>query len=392
MTEKLLMENNVRGIHLYPDFMEVLLLMFADDIACISDTISGLQKQLNILSIYCATYKLQVNIDKTKVLIFKKGGQLSRREKWYYNGHILETVNGFSYVGVHFTSNLSMYKMAESASIKAKRVLAYLLNSFNEFSYIPVKTFFKVFDAKVCSILFYGSEIWGLKPINCIEKLQTYACKRLLNVNDQCCNDAILGDLGRFLLHIYSVKRCLSYWIRILSLPETRYIKLCYNMLKYYDSIGHVNWVTDVRTVLYSNGYGYVWESQNVPNRNHFITNFVNRLKDQYIQIWKTNICNNPKLVFYKDFKQHFGMELYISKIDISKFRRALAVFRSSAHSLMVEKGRHYDIQETTDIVYIVKLSKKMNIILFYYAFCMRSFVWNIYQIFTYAIERMKVL
>ena len=111
-------------------------------------------------------------------------------------------------------------------------------------------------------------------------------------------------------------------------------------MLKYYDSIGHVNWVTDVRTVLYSNGYGYVWESQNVPNRNHFINNFVNRLKDQYIQI-----NNNPKLVFYKDFKQHFGMELYVSKINISKFRRALAMFRSSAHSLMVEKGRHYDIQ-----------------------------------------------
>ena len=97
-----------------------------------------------------------------------------------------------------FTSNLSMYKMAESASTKAKRVLAYLFNSFNESSYIPVKTFFKVFDAKVCSFLFYGSEIWGLKPINCIEKLQTYACKRLLNVNDQCCNDAILGDLGDF--------------------------------------------------------------------------------------------------------------------------------------------------------------------------------------------------
>ena len=130
----IMMENSVRGIHLYPDVMEVLLLMFADDIACISDTISGLQKQLNILSTYCATYKLQVNIDKTKVLIFKKGGQLSRREKWYYNGHILETVNGFSYVGVHFTSNLSMYKMAESASTKAKRVLAYLFNSFNELS------------------------------------------------------------------------------------------------------------------------------------------------------------------------------------------------------------------------------------------------------------------
>ena len=98
--------------------------------------VSGLQKQLNILSTYCEIYKLQVNIHKTKVLIFKKGCQLSRRDKWYYNGRVLETVNGFSYVVVHFTNNFSMYKMAESASIKAKRVLVYLFNSFNELSYI----------------------------------------------------------------------------------------------------------------------------------------------------------------------------------------------------------------------------------------------------------------
>ena len=163
-------------------------------------------------------------------------------------------------------------------------------------------------------------------------------------------------------------------------------------MLKYFDSIRHVNWVTDVRTGLYSNGYGYVWESQNVPNRNHFITNCVNRLKDQYIQIWKTNICKNPKLMFYKDFKQHFGMELYTSKIDICKCKRDLAMFRSSSHRLMIEKVDIMIIKETTGIVYIVKPSKKMNIILFYYASCIRTFLWNIYQIFTYAIERMNVL
>ena len=101
---------------------------------------------------------MQVNIHKTKVLIFKKGVHLSRRERWYYNGRVLETVNGFSNVGVHFTSNLSMYKMAESASIKAKRVLAYLFNSFNEMSYIPVKPFFKVIDAKVAPFYFMAQK------------------------------------------------------------------------------------------------------------------------------------------------------------------------------------------------------------------------------------------
>ena len=38
--------------------------MFADDIACIADTISGLQKQLNTVNTYCQSYKLTVNTEK----------------------------------------------------------------------------------------------------------------------------------------------------------------------------------------------------------------------------------------------------------------------------------------------------------------------------------------
>ena len=340
----IMVESGVRGIQMFPHLVEIFLLMFADDIACISDTISGLQKELNILNNYCQTYKLKVNVEKTKVLVFKKGGQLSRREKWYFDGNQLEVVNSFSYVGVDFTNRLSLYKMAESMSNKAQRVLAHLFSSFSELSYLPAKTFFKVFDAKVCTVMLYGSEIWGLKYMSCIENIQLYACKRLLGVNLWSCNDAILGDLGRFPMYIFSVKRCLSYWLRLLKLPDTRYVKLCYNMLKYYDSIGHKNWVSDVKHVLYSKGYGFIWESQNVSDEKKILLNFVNRLKDQYIQNWRSNLETNHKLNYYKDFKQIFCQEIYITAIDISKFRKALAMFRSSSHTLMIERGRHFNI------------------------------------------------
>ena len=43
----------------------------------------------------------------------------------------------------------------------------------------------------------------------------------------------------------------IEYWIRILKLPKSRYVKLCYNMLLYYDKLGYCNWVTLVRTNLY---------------------------------------------------------------------------------------------------------------------------------------------
>jgi len=100
--------NEIRGIQLFPELIEICMLMFADDIACISDTVVGLQKQLNVQHTFCQNNKLTVNTEKTKVMVFKNGGPRSIREKWVYNGNNLEVTNGFCYVGVFFTNRLSL--------------------------------------------------------------------------------------------------------------------------------------------------------------------------------------------------------------------------------------------------------------------------------------------
>ena len=66
-----------RGIQLLPDIVEVFLLLFVDDIALISDTIGGLQKQLDILLPFCKDNKIIVNIIKNKVMVFRRGGIIS---------------------------------------------------------------------------------------------------------------------------------------------------------------------------------------------------------------------------------------------------------------------------------------------------------------------------
>lgn len=339
-----LCDNNIRGIQLFPDIVEIFILMFADDIALIADTVVGLQKQLNILYQFCSKSKLVVNITKTKILVFKRGGQLARREKWTYNGSQLDIVNGFTYVGIYFSNRLSMYKMAEAMSIKAKKVLICILNSFQHVPCLPFNTFFKIFDSKIASVMLYGSELWGLKKPHCIESLQIYACKRFLNVNKTACNDAILGDTGRFPMSVYSSKRCIKYWVRLLNLPRHRYPRLCYEMLMYYDNLGYNNWVSDVRDNLYSNGFGYIWEAQNVINPKMFLLQYVQKLTDQALQDWNARCRENSKLCHYINFKQCFKVEKYINAIDVDKFRRCFANFRSSAHNLMIEKGRHFNI------------------------------------------------
>ena len=70
--ESVMNNSDVTGIQLHPD---------ADDLALLSDTVVGLQRQFNILYDFCDTNKLKVNeAKKTKVVVFKNGGVLSRHE------------------------------------------------------------------------------------------------------------------------------------------------------------------------------------------------------------------------------------------------------------------------------------------------------------------------
>jgi len=65
---------------LHPDITEIFILMFAEDVALIPDTVIGLQRQLNTLVEFCTEYELDVNVNTTKVVVFKRGGRLSQKE------------------------------------------------------------------------------------------------------------------------------------------------------------------------------------------------------------------------------------------------------------------------------------------------------------------------
>lgn len=54
---------------------------------------------LNALYEYTTRWSLNVNISKTKIVIFRNGGVVRDSEKWYYNGELLETVDNFTYLG-----------------------------------------------------------------------------------------------------------------------------------------------------------------------------------------------------------------------------------------------------------------------------------------------------
>ena len=73
--------NGVEGIDV--GSIKLFLLLYADDMTIFSETEEGLQKGLDILESYCIRWKLTVNIEKTKIMVFRKGGILPRDLRFF---------------------------------------------------------------------------------------------------------------------------------------------------------------------------------------------------------------------------------------------------------------------------------------------------------------------
>ena len=86
------------------DEVKLFLLAYADDQVLFSTSPTTLQSMLNDIELYCNAWGLKININKTKILIFEKGGRYSIYNFYLYNEQ-LEVVSSFKYLGVYVFKN-----------------------------------------------------------------------------------------------------------------------------------------------------------------------------------------------------------------------------------------------------------------------------------------------
>ena len=90
------------------------------------DSAESLQKSLNIYAQYCATWKLTVNLDKSKIKIFsKRGNQL---QTFSLNGTYIEIVKEYKYLGVLFSKNNTFYSTKKHIAEQGTKTLYSLLS------------------------------------------------------------------------------------------------------------------------------------------------------------------------------------------------------------------------------------------------------------------------
>ena len=70
----------------------IMTLLYADDIIEGSDTVGRLQAMINVLSEFSKSWGLNINLEKTKIIVFRRGGVVKSNEKWFHDGKRIEVV------------------------------------------------------------------------------------------------------------------------------------------------------------------------------------------------------------------------------------------------------------------------------------------------------------
>lgn len=340
----LLREKCGSGIFIDNTIPDILCLLFADDVANCAETVVKLQQQLNVIDQFCNETGMEVNLNKTEIIVFRNGGPLKRNERWYFRGNPVQTTSVYKYMGLLCTPSLSWHAAQEKLAMQAQKAVYSIYRYQRIYGNFTLSQLFSLFDALIKPILCYGAQIWGYKYVAEIENIQTSFCKRYLNVKKSTNTCIVLGECGRMPLcyHYYII--CIKYWCKLLTLPDHRYPKRCYLLLKRLDEAGRTTWATYVKQLLFQYGFGYVWLSQDFGNLDMFICNFKQRLCDCLTQDWKRYVNESSRCHHYKYFKSLLNPETYLTLDLPYKLRLAMSRFRCASHSFQVETGRHAGI------------------------------------------------
>ena len=80
-------------------------LLYADDLVLMPASQSGLNNCIAKLETFCDKWQLDVNIKKSKIVIFNPSGRNMAKPKFAYKGTQLETVQSYCYLGIDLSSS-----------------------------------------------------------------------------------------------------------------------------------------------------------------------------------------------------------------------------------------------------------------------------------------------
>ena len=201
---------------------EISSIFWADDIVIFSENENGLRAMIKVLDQYATENKLEINTDKTKIMICNKTGRLMSRH-FFINGIQIECVRCYKYLGFLLAPSGEINSGLKDLRDRALKAYMGLKNSLGISFNHDIKTTLTLIDDDK-PILLYNSDFWGclnLPKNNPIENLHISICKQLIGVHKSTTNIGILLEVGRAIKNWEGIRKNKAYSLIIESYKES---------------------------------------------------------------------------------------------------------------------------------------------------------------------------
>ena len=215
------------------------VLLYADDLVLMGETVEELQALLNHLAEFCQACKMSVNISKSEVVCFNGESARHAQPYWTYAGATLPVVDEFKYLGILFTNTRSGSCVAGACNRQQKcahQALHAMWRKCYSLRITNVRTLCYLFDTLVRSIASYGCEVWGPRVIARVdmhnlgkphEMLQNMFLRQALGVRSSTPIAVMLSDMGREPMWMFWIRQGVKFWNRTIMLPDQDLIRSC---------------------------------------------------------------------------------------------------------------------------------------------------------------------
>lgn len=234
------------------------VLKYADDIALLAEEPGELRKMLKTLEKYAGKNKLEVNVQKTKVMVCKNRGREKKgwqREIFKYKGEDIEEVKQFKYLGFTFTAGGSVREHVRQTAGKIQRVINKTWGVMKRARINNLKDRLILLEAIARAGFMYGGEIWGWDCWDDVNKVQGRYVKMALGVSVNTATYLWKREAGKLDAKIMAEKTAIKYLLKVADMEEDRWPKICLReLLRKIDNRLPTKWGKKIGKVLKSYG------------------------------------------------------------------------------------------------------------------------------------------
>jgi hypothetical protein len=210
---------------LLPGGLTVPCLIYADDIVLLANSAENLQAQIDALHRFCKDWRMTVNMDKTKVVVFRPANCVTRYS-WNLGGRPVQIAEEYKYLGLYFHATKTMQYTRFKLSMQANTAMMSLFARAAEMDLRrnQPQLYLKLFQALVQPVISYACSVWAtdLKSqcdivSNPLEQVHTAFLRRFWGLRQYVSPWILYSEHDRQPLVTSWWKQTLKLWNKIVT-------------------------------------------------------------------------------------------------------------------------------------------------------------------------------